>query len=58
MKWTTKAAYPDFIILRRAGKRVIVDLLEPHDIARTDAVYKAKGLARYAEKHGEFYGRI
>lgn len=54
----TKAAYPDFIILRRAGKRTIVDLLEPHDITRTDVVYKAKGFARYAEKHGEFYGRI
>jgi type III restriction enzyme len=54
----TKAAYPDFIIFRRAGKRVVVDLLEPHDITRTDAVYKAKGLARYAEKHGEFYARI
>lgn len=53
-----KAMYPDFIILRRAGKKVIVDLLEPHDTSRTDAVYKAKGLARYAEKHGEFYGRI
>jgi type III restriction enzyme len=54
----TKAAYPDFIILRRVGKRTIVDLLEPHDTTRTDAVYKAKGFARYAEKHGEFYGRI
>ncbi len=54
----TKATYPDFIILRRVGKRSIVDLLEPHDITRTDAVYKVKGFARYAEKHGEFYGRI
>lgn len=54
----TKAAFPDFIILRRAGKHLVVDLLEPHDISRTDAVYKAKGFARYAEKHGEFYGRI
>lgn len=54
----TKAAYPDFIIMRRVGKRTVVDLLEPHDITRTDAVYKAKGFARYAERHGEFYGRI
>ncbi len=33
-------------------------MTEPHDISRTDAVYQAEGLARYAEKHGEFYGRI
>lgn len=55
---TIKPTYPDFIILRRAGNRTIVDLLEPHTTSLTDAVYKAKGLARYAEKHGVFYGRI
>lgn len=54
----TKPMYPDFIILRRVGKRLLIDLLEPHDITRTDAVYKAKGLARYTEKHREFYGRV
>ena len=36
----------------------MVDLLDPHDITRDDAVWKAGGLARFAEKHGDGFGRI
>lgn len=50
--------YPDFVVLREDGDRIIVDILDPHDPTRADAVPKAKGLARYAEKHGARFGRI
>jgi len=35
-----------------------VDILDPHDPTRADAVPKAKGLAKYAERHGARFGRI
>ena len=50
--------YPDFIFLREVDHKVAVDILDPHDPTRADAVPKAKGLARYAEKHGARFGRI
>ena len=50
--------YPDFVFLRRVGNKIVVDILDPHDPTRADAVPKAKGLARYAEKHGARFGRV
>jgi type III restriction enzyme len=50
--------YPDFIFLREAEGKVVVDILEPHNPSLADAVAKAKGLARYADKHGARFGRI
>ncbi|MFC1805924.1 DEAD/DEAH box helicase [Planctomycetota bacterium] len=50
--------YPDLIVFRRVGERLTMDILDPHDPGRDDAVGKAKGLARYAEKHGTAFGRI
>ncbi len=45
----TKAAYPDFIVVRRdASLGYVLDILEPHDPTRTDNLPKAKGFARYA----------
>ena len=58
MNGATKPTYPDFIILRKKGKRITVDLLEPHTTSLADAVYKAKGYASFAEKHGDDFGRI
>lgn len=37
---------------------MITDILEPHDSNRTDNVGKAVGLAKFAEKHGDQFGRI
>jgi hypothetical protein len=35
-----------------------VDILDPHDPSRDDAVWKAVGLAQFARQHGDFFGRI
>jgi len=53
-----KGCYPDFIVLRLVGSEIVVDIIEPHRTNLTDAVPKAKGLAEYARKHGDQFGRI
>ncbi len=53
-----KSFYPDFVIVRQSGKGFVVDLLEPHDMSRVDTVPKAKGLAKFADEHGEEFGRL
>jgi len=53
-----KHFYPDFIIVRRSGKGLVADVLEPHDDSRTDTWAKAKGLAEFADKHGIDFGRL
>lgn len=50
--------YPDFLMVRRVGKGLVVDLLDPHSLGLADAPDKAKGLALYADKHAHAYGRI
>lgn len=50
--------YPDFLILREAPAGVVVDVLEPHDWTREDGPRKAAGLALFARKHWERFGRI
>lgn len=54
----TKPFYPDFVIVRKSGKALVVDVLEPHDDSRTDTWAKAKGLAEFADKHGMEFGRL
>ena len=53
-----KPFYPDFVILRKAGSGIEVDLFEPHDDSRTDTWAKAKGLAVFADSHGMEFGRL
>lgn len=50
--------YPDFLFLRKKDGKITVDVLEPHDITRVGSVEIARGLAKYAEKHRDFFGRI
>ena len=50
--------YPDLIVFRRVKGKLQVDLLDPHNPQLADAVEKAVGLARYAGKHGDYFGRI
>lgn len=46
---TTKAAYPDFIIIRKdPDLEYVVDILEPHNPDFKDNLGKAKGFAQYA----------
>lgn len=53
-----KGFYPDFLIVRKGKDGLLVDILEPHDMTRTDGLPKAHALATYAERHGENFERI
>lgn len=53
-----KPFYPDFVVIRKSGKGLVADVLEPHDDSRTDTWAKAKGLAQFADKHGLDFGRL
>ncbi len=50
--------YPDLLVFRKEKGKVRVDLLDPHSSALADAPEKAVGLAKYASKHGNTFGRI
>ncbi len=50
--------YPDFLVVRREGDGLVVDILEPHSPALADSYAKAKGLAQFAAKHAMQFGRI
>jgi type III restriction enzyme len=50
--------YPDLLIFRRPKSKIVIDILEPHGDHYADHLSKAQGLARYAQKHGEGFGRI
>ena len=53
-----KPFYPDLIVFRREKAGLRIDLLDPHNPKLDDAVNKAHALARYAERHGDCFGRI
>ena len=57
-KGETAPAYPDFVVFRREGKHVAVDLLEPHHTGHADSLSKVKGLCGFAAQHGDSFGRI
>ena len=50
--------YPDFLATRSVRGEVVVDILDPHHTALADAAAKAVGLAQYAAKHADKFGRI
>ncbi len=50
--------YPDLLIVRAVSGTYIFDILEPHDDSRKDNCPKAIGLAEFAEKHWDKFGRI
>jgi len=50
--------YPDFLFARRSNGSLLIDILDPHDHTRAEAVEKAKGLSTYAREHGaQFFSR-
>jgi type III restriction enzyme len=55
---SVKPFYPDFAIIRKTAKGFVVDILEPHDDSRVDTVPKAIGLAKFADEHGDEFGRL
>jgi type III restriction enzyme len=54
----TTPMYPDLLVVRAGAHRYVFDVLEPHDPSRKDNYPKAVGLARFADKHGDRFGRI
>ena len=48
----------DFLIVRKVGRGLVVDLIDPHSIGLADAPAKAAGLAKFAALHGDKFGRI
>lgn len=53
-----KSFFPDFVIVRKAGKKLVIDIIEPHRPSESDTYAKAKGLAQYAKDHGDLFGRL
>jgi type III restriction enzyme len=53
-----RSFYPDFLVFRKEKKKIVADILDPHESGLPDAVEKAKGLAVYAREHGSQFGRI
>ena len=45
--------FPDFLVVREDGHRLVVAIIDPHDNSRPDAIEKAKGLSWYAAHHAE-----
>ena len=54
----TTPMFPDLLFVRKNETGYLFDVLEPHDPSRKDNYPKAVGLAKFAEKHGERFGRI
>jgi type III restriction enzyme len=55
----TKTLYPAFLVVREDHSgELVVDILDPHSISLEDAPAKAAGVARYADKHANDFGRI
>lgn len=54
-----KPCFPDLLVFRRDQTgRLLVDMLDPHNVGLPDAADKAVGLAEYAHKHGEHFDKI
>ena len=50
--------FPDLLVVTSKDGEYVFDILEPHDPSRKDNYPKAVGLAKFAEKHGGYFGRI
>ena len=50
--------FPDFLVAREGNGRLVIDVVDPHDHTKPDAIGKAKGLSDYAAKHGDHFAHI
>ncbi|MDO3394910.1 DEAD/DEAH box helicase family protein [Nocardioides sp. SOB44] len=53
-----KSMYPDFVMFHNTDAGIRPSIIDPHGFFLADATVKLKGLAQYAEKHGDAYARI
>ncbi|MGZ8927065.1 MAG: hypothetical protein ACXW03_01265 [Methylobacter sp.] len=50
--------FPDFLVIRQQGEEFVIDILEPHSDGLADGAAKAVGLAKFASRYGDQFGRI
>jgi type III restriction enzyme len=55
---TWRGFFPDFLVAREDGEAVRVDIIDPHDHTKPDALGKAQGLSAYAAKHADALGHV
>jgi type III restriction enzyme len=55
---TWRGFFPDFLVARKHGEAVRVDIIDPHDHTKPDALGKAQGLSAYAAKHADALGHV
>jgi type III restriction enzyme len=53
-----QSMYPDFVLFHRTGDGIRPSIVDPHGFHLADATAKLKGLAEYAELHGDAFDRI
>lgn len=53
-----RGVYPDFVVFRKTSSGVIADIVDPHLLDDSEAPARAQGLAQYAAKHADSFGRI
>lgn len=53
-----QSMYPDFILFHRTDGGIKPSIVDPHGFHLSDAAAKLKGLADYAEQHGDVFDRI
>ena len=49
---------PDFIFFHNDGRNIRVSIVDPHGPHLSDALEKLRGLAKFADSHGELFHRI
>jgi hypothetical protein len=55
---TPRGFFPDFLVAREEGEGVRVDIIDPHDHTKPDALGKIHGLSEYAGKHADVLGHV
>lgn len=53
-----KALRPDFLFFHEVNGQVKASIVDPHGHHLTDALWKLRGMARYAERYGSEFHRI
>lgn len=53
-----QAMYPDFVLFHQTDEGIKPSIVDPHGFHLSDAAAKLRGLAEYAEKHSDVFGRI
>ncbi|HEV7647430.1 MAG TPA: DEAD/DEAH box helicase family protein [Actinophytocola sp.] len=53
-----KSMYPDFVLFHKTEDGIRPSIVDPHGFHLADAAAKLKGLAEYAEHHGNAFDRI